>query len=140
MSRKQREKGKRGERQAAKEIERILGIKAARSAQYCGSTGIADINMGEAFHPEVKLRKSIAAIRFWEQAESDRTPQATPFVLMREDRGPFFLMVKLEDLPKLMKEIDNATEGSKHPDNHSGCSTGCSDLGDCSSDDHHRSP
>ena len=108
MSRAQREKGKRGERQAAREIERVLGISAARTAQYCGKTGMADIEMGEAFHPEVKVRKTIAACRFFDQADSDKKESALPFVLMKEDRGPFFLMLKLDDLPDFMKEIENA--------------------------------
>lgn len=110
MSRAQREKGKRGERQAAREIERVLGIPASRTAQHCGKAGMADIDMGAAFHPEVKTRKSIAACRFFDQAESDRGENALPIVLMKEDRGPFFLMLKLDDLPQLMELIADAKQ------------------------------
>ena len=112
MSKSQREKGKRNERLAAKAIESVFGIPACRTAQNTGMNGLADIDMGAAFHPEVKVRKSIAACRYYEQATRDKKPGSVPFVLMREDRGEWMILLSLEDMPKLSKALDDATENT----------------------------
>lgn len=106
MGKYERERGKRNERLAAKAVEQTLGIPARRTAQSTGIHGVADIDMGVAFHPEVKVRKSIAACRYYEQAQRDHIPGSTPFVLMREDRGPWMVMVALTDIPDLMRAIN----------------------------------
>ena len=108
MGRSQREKGKRNERLAAKAFSRIFGVKASRTAQYRGRTGVADLEISDQLHAEVKVRKSIAACRYYEQAVRDCLKGAVPFVLMREDHGDWFLMVKLEDTKTLMDNIENA--------------------------------
>lgn len=108
MSKSQRDKGKRNERLAAKEVTRVLGLQACRTAQNTGMNGLADIDMGSRFHPEVKVRKSIAACRYYEQAIRDMKSGAIPFVLMREDRGDWMLMIKLEDVPAFTDAVDDA--------------------------------
>lgn len=112
MSKSQREKGKRNERFAAKEVTRVLGIPACRTAQNTGMNGLADIDMGPGFHPEVKVRKSIAACRYYDQAVRDMKPGTIPFVLMREDNGKWMLMVQLDDFPNLAKAFDDARKQS----------------------------
>ena len=105
MGKYERERGKRNERLAAKAIERTLGIPARRTAQSTGVHGVADVDMGVGFHPEVKVRKSIAACRYYEQAQRDHTPGNTPFVVMREDRGPWMVMLALSDIPDFIRAI-----------------------------------
>ena len=115
MGKLSRDKGKRNERLAAKAVERVLGIAACRTAQNTGMNGLADLDMGDAFHPEVKVRKSIGACRYYEQALRDHKPGSTPFVLMREDRGDWMVMVALDHLPDLIRAIN---EQHEHRDQH----------------------
>lgn len=138
MSRSQRDKGKRNERFAAKEVTRVLGIEACRTAQNTGMNGLADIDMGPGFHPEVKVRKSIAACRYYDQALRDMKPENIPFVLMREDGGKWMMMLQLEDFPNLAKAIDDARKQStvQHgnpvaatPDVSDRTDRSCSDVG-----------
>lgn len=117
MSKSQREKGKRNERLAAKAVESVFGIPACRTAQNTGMNGLADIDMGASFHPEVKVRKSIAACRYYEQALRDKKQGAIPFVLMREDRGEWMIMLSLKDMPKLSKALDDATKSTDNTSN-----------------------
>tara|TARA_R100000081_G_C4764597_1_gene141927 strand:+ start:374 stop:790 length:417 start_codon:yes stop_codon:yes gene_type:complete len=98
-----REKGKRGEREFANEL-RKLGINARRSQQFCGTDGTADVKTDiEGVHVEVKRRGKIAAIRFLEQAERDKNDGDFPIVAMREDRGPWTVMLRLNNLQELVK-------------------------------------
>lgn len=137
MGRASREKGKRNERLAAKAIERVLGIVACRTAQNTGMQGLADIDMGSAFHPEVKVRKSIGACRYYDQALRDHKPGSVPFVLMREDRGEWMLMLALDNLPDLIRAIH---EQRQQRDQHdpSGCAVGRTDHRDPHSGDDDR--
>ena len=136
MGRASRDKGKRNERLAAKAIERVLNIEACRTAQNTGMNGLADIAMGDAFHPEVKVRKSIGACRYYEQALRDHKPGSVPFVLMREDRGEWMLMLALDNLPELIRAIH---EQRKQRDQHDppGGAVGSTDHRntDCGPDD-----
>ena len=110
MGRAQRDKGNRNERAAAAQWSSITGCPARRSVQYSGRDGTADLIAQDGLHIEVKSRKSIAAIRFHEQAVSDARDGSVPIVLMKEDRGDFFLMVRLVDLPNLVELISAAAE------------------------------
>jgi hypothetical protein len=83
----------------------VTGHPARRSVQYCGSDGTADLIAQDKIHIEVKARKSIGAVRFHDQAVADAKPGTLPIVVMKEDRGDFFLMVRLDDLPKLMETL-----------------------------------
>ena len=129
MGKSSREKGKRNERLAAKAVERVLGIPAIRTAQNSGLHGLADIDMGEAFHPEVKVRKSIAACRYYEQALRDHKPGSTPFVLMREDRGDWMVMVALDHIPDLIRAINDQHE-NRDQHNPAGGAVDCPDHRD----------
>ena len=115
MGRASREKGKRNERSAAAAWTRVTGCPARRSVQYCGSDGTADLVAQDGVHIEVKARKSIAAIRFHEQAVTDARQGTLPIVLMKEDRGDFFLLVRLDDLPTLT-EIVSGDEPRTEPE------------------------
>jgi len=137
MGRSQREKGKRNERLAAKALGDHLGIRATRTAQHCGRTGVADLDIGDKLHAEVKVRKSIAACRYHEQAEHDRIEGATPFVLMREDRGEWFVLVKLSDIETLMESLQDARQ-AEPPDDIAGGATSRPDHRDHRGDDDDR--
>jgi len=135
MGRSQRDKGKRGERLAVKALKQFLDVDSTRTAQHCGRTGVADIDINPQLHAEVKVRKSIAACRYHEQAEHDCVAGATPFVLMREDRGDWFVMVKLKDFEQLTESLQDA-KSTQPSDFNSGSATArSSDRHHCSDDD-----
>jgi Holliday junction resolvase len=96
-----RDKGKRMEREAAKMLMATLGIEAHRSVQYAGTAGDADLRTTlEGVHFEVKSRKSIGALRFYEQAEDDASKTGSiPVVMLREDGDTeWYLLLRLHDL------------------------------------------
>lgn len=134
MGKAQREKGKRGEREAAKALEEHMGIKARRSAQATGQTGQPDLDCKADIHCEVKVRKSIAACRYYEQAERDCLPKRVPFVLMREDRGEWFVMIKLKWLRRFMDAISGQANSSN---SSSDMSTHSSDRRHCNGGSEH---
>ena len=137
MGKSQREKGKRNERLAAAALWQHLKVAATRTAQHCGRTGVADLDISEKLHAEVKVRKSIAACRYHEQAEQDRIEGATPFVLMREDRGEWFVLVKLSDIETLMESFNDARQ-AEPPDHIAGGATSRPDHRDHRGDDNDR--
>ena len=113
MGRASREKGKRGEREFVHAL-RDLGIDARRTQQFSGKAGDADVDSElEGIHWEVKRRTSIAANRFLEQAEEDRKENQSPVVAMREDRGPWMILLKLDDLETLARTLVDALDQSK---------------------------
>jgi len=105
MGRHQREKGKRVERSAAAAWERITGNPARRSVQYCGAEGHGDLIATDGIHIEVKGRKHIAVLRFWEQAKDDARPGDIPIVLMKEDRGDFYVLLRVDDVPMFAERV-----------------------------------
>ena len=108
MGRSSREKGKRGEREFVHAL-RALGIDARRTQQFSGKAGDADVDSSlEGIHWEVKRRTSIAATRFLEQADADRKETQSPVVAMREDRGPWMILLKLDDLETLARTLVDA--------------------------------
>lgn len=112
MGRASREKGKRGEREFVHAL-RALGIDARRTQQFSGKAGDADVDSElEGIHWEVKRRTSIAATRFLEQADADRKENQSPVVAMREDRGPWMILLKLNDLETLARTLVDALETS----------------------------
>lgn len=102
-----RAKGKRGELEAADALGRI-GLDCRRSAQYCGKNGDADlICEGLELHIEVKLCERLNPYRFIEQAVTDsRASRKVPMVVMRSSYKPWLIMVRLDDLPKLVEEMN----------------------------------
>ena len=95
-----RRKGAEGEREAAKKIRANSGpnCHARRGQQFSGSPDSPDIaDAMPGAHIECKRLKQIAAMRFMEQAVRDAGDNV-PLVVMREDRGPWCLMLRLDDL------------------------------------------
>ena len=105
-----RQKGKRGELEFAKVLT-SLGIDARRSQQYAGNEGTADLKTCiPGLHVEVKRRATIGAARFMDQAERDCLPNDLPIVALREDRGSWMVLVKAQELPRLIEKIHDALQ------------------------------
>ena len=107
MSGRSRSKGKRGELEARDAVREHWGaLECVRSAQRAGyhSSDLADALPNA--HVEVKRRKRISALRFFEQAESDKREEEMPVILMREDGDPrWVVMFRIEDSERFVKAL-----------------------------------
>jgi hypothetical protein len=102
-----RQKGKRGEREAAAQISHYWGaVGARRSVQFCGRAGDADLTGVDGLHCEVKRYARIAALDFLEQAEMDAAGGEVPIVLMREDcQTDWTVMLRVSQAPEFARRL-----------------------------------
>jgi len=100
-----REKGKRGEREAAKELNRLFGLEARRAQQYCGEAGDADLLGVDGLHVEVKRVERFHMHPALEQADSDRKTGEIPIVLTRQNGKGWVACCYLNDLPKVIERL-----------------------------------
>ena len=105
-----RQKGKRGELEAAKAFEAATGLQVKRTAQVNGKLS-ADLTGVEGLHLEVKRRQRIAALDFLLQAENDAADESqadggVPVVLMRQDQDKnWAVMLRLDRLADLVSTL-----------------------------------
>ena len=100
-----RNKGKRGEREAAAEIRRIFRTEASRGRQFAGSDDSPDIRTAiPKVHFEVKRVEAFRLYDALAQAIGDAGTN-TPVVLHKQNRQPWVAIVRLEDLPTLATQI-----------------------------------
>ena len=105
MGLRSRNKGKRGEREAAAEIRRILRTEAHRGRQFCGSDESPDVVTDiENLHFEVKRAERLRLYEALDQAIADAGCRI-PIVLHRANERPWVAIVRLEDLPQLAVTI-----------------------------------
>lgn len=105
MGLRSRNKGKRGEREAAAEIRRLFGVEARRGRQYAGTDDSPDILTGiEGVHFEVKRAESLRLYGALEQAAEDAEGKL-PVVLHRPNHRPWVAVVALDDLPRLAEVL-----------------------------------
>ena len=102
----QRTKGAGGEREAAKAIAAHLGLPMERGARN-GIPGAPDLIGWPDVHVEVKRRTAITAARWLDQAIGDASAHdgCRPVVVMREDRGEWMVLMRLEDLPDIAQDL-----------------------------------
>lgn len=104
MSKSEREKGKRGEREVAK-ILKSLGFDTRRTSQYCGNTGDASDVVGvDGFHLEVK-RQETTKIPEWMKQATEECGDNIPCVLHRRSKGVWLATLPMIDLFQLVAEI-----------------------------------
>jgi len=103
MGRMQRDKGKEGEREFARELTWALDCDAHRGRQYCGAPEAPDVKTSiKGVHFEVKRVESLSLYKAMEQAENE-CGDDIPVVGHRRSRKPWLIVVKLSDLSKLVK-------------------------------------
>jgi hypothetical protein len=107
MGKRSRDKGKRGEREAAAMIAHHWNATGARRAvQFCGRSGDADLTGVPGLHCEVKRYARISALDFLQQAEMDASPDTVPVVLMREDTSTeWVVMLRVSDAPEFARRL-----------------------------------
>jgi len=100
-----RNKGKAGERELAHELTRVLGVSARRGVQFHGSPGspdvIADI---PDVHIECKRTERFRLYEALDQAVDDAGTNV-PVVLHRQNRKPWVVIVRLDDLSTLVQKL-----------------------------------
>ena len=109
MSRKSRDKGKRGEREAAKLLSSLLDIEATRGVQFQGSPESPDVSglQDMGLHPEVKRDEttvSKAMYRALAQAGDD-SGERIPFVMSRRNGSAWVIAINASDLVEFCKRI-----------------------------------
>lgn len=108
--RRSRNKGKRGELSAARELSRVLGVPARRGQQFSGIEG-KDVVVGiPGLHVEVKRTEKLSLYPAMEQATRDAKPDEVPLVLHRRNAKPWLVILNLEDLMKLVRTIEHGTQ------------------------------
>jgi len=101
MGLRSRNKGKRGEREAAAELRRLFGVEARRARQFCGGDDSPDVVTGiEGVHFEVKRCESLRLYDALGQAIRDAGTKI-PVVLHRQNAKQWLAIVRLDDLPAL---------------------------------------
>jgi len=105
MGRMSRNKGKVGEREAAKELTRVLGVDASRGRQFQGSDDSPDVRTSlHGTHFEVKRVEALQLYPAMQQATDDAGANV-PVVLHRKNNKPWLVVVRLDDLPRLAEKV-----------------------------------
>jgi Holliday junction resolvase len=108
MGRMSRQKGKRGEREAAAELAVVFGCEARRGVQYQGGPDSPDVVLeGVAVHVEVKRTETLSLYAATDQARDDAGGKI-PLVLHRRNGKAWVAIVELEHLPALAAEVVRA--------------------------------
>jgi Holliday junction resolvase len=101
-----RQKGKRGEREAAAELGAILGVDARRGVQYQGGPDSPDVVLdGVPIHVEAKRTERLSLWAAIEQAKADAPAGAVPIVWHKCNRRESVLILETSQLLALAKAV-----------------------------------
>lgn len=116
MALNSRNKGKRGEREAAKMLKETYGVEARRGVQYDGSMGSPDVVIeGCNIHPEIKFVERINIYSAFEQAVADaKAIGSIPIVLHRKSRKEWLMVLRPSDLHEVSMELKTAEWKALH--------------------------
>ena len=101
-------KGDSGEREAARELNAVLGTSARRGQQRSGLDEQDVIDHLPGTHCEVKRVECLRLYDAVDQAVRDAGDN-TPFVMHRRNRRPWLVVVRLEDLPRFAAVVNEQT-------------------------------
>jgi len=100
-----RNKGKRGEREAAAEVARLLRVEARRGVQFKGTDDSPDIQTSlQGVHFEVKRAERLRLYDALTQAILESGGKL-PVVLHRKNNEEWVAVVRLDDLPELATKV-----------------------------------
>lgn len=97
-----REKGKRGERELAKELNKY-GCECRRGQQYNGADGSADVIGIDGLHIECKRVEALNIHKAINQAISDAKAGETPVVMHRKNGEKWLVTMTLDDFMGIWK-------------------------------------
>ena len=111
MGRMSRQKGKRGEREAAAELGAILGVTARRGVQYQGGPDSPDVVLeGVPIHVEAKRTERLSLWAAIEQAKADAPKGSVPLVWHKANRRESVVIVETARLGELVACVRKALE------------------------------
>ena len=102
-----RNKGKRGELEAAKAVNEALGIAARRGQQFSGLEGEDIVTDLDGVHFEVKRTERLSIYKAMDQASMDAGVNDVPVVLHRKNHEQWLAIVPLTELKTLAERIVN---------------------------------
>jgi len=106
MGRFSRNKGKRGERELALELEKTLGVKARRGVQFQGSPDSPDVITDiPEIHVECKRTERFRLYESLAQAIDDAGDTKIPLVCHRQNQQPWVVVLRLDDLKPLVTTL-----------------------------------
>lgn len=106
MGRMSRQKGKRGEREAAAELGALLGCTARRGVQYQGGPESPDVVLeGVNIHVEAKRVEALNLYAAVEQAKKDAPPGCVPIVWHRKNGRESVVIVETSRLVDFAREV-----------------------------------
>lgn len=108
-----KQKGARGERDLAKEIEKCLGISARRSQQYHGLSELGDVVIDSFIHCEVKRVERLNISNAMKQSimDASRNPKnPVPTVFHRKDREDWMVTLPLKELSRFIRIMSELIE------------------------------
>ena len=107
-----RDKGKRGEREAARELGEVLGVAARRGVQYQGGPGSPDVVLeGVPIHVEAKRVERLQLWAAIEQARADAPAGAVPIVWHRPNGRDSVVIVETSRLADLARVVAGPSGG-----------------------------
>ena len=113
MARMSREKGKRGEREAAAELGELLGVDARRGVQFQGGPDSPDVVLEDVpIHVECKRVEALNLYAAMEQAKAD-AGEKVPVVWHRRNNQPSVVIVETSRLVDLARAIVEAADRCK---------------------------
>ena len=108
MGRSQRQKGKRGERAAAKAVSAALRVNARRGVQFKGGADSADIEVEiPGVHWEVKFVER-ESVRTWMAQAQAECGGGVPVVLHKRSRAEWLVTLPLERLYEFVQRLEEA--------------------------------
>lgn len=105
MGKRQREKGKRGEREVARKLK-DHGYDARRGQQYCGVAGDADVIGLPGIHIEVKRVETFRLYDAMEQAKHDARDGEIPVVFHRKNDCNWVVVMDADQWIEMYKEAE----------------------------------
>lgn len=107
MGRMSRQKGKRGERDLAAELNRVLGehTNAKRGVQFQGGPDSPDVALALPLHIECKRTETLNAYAALAQANADAPAGIPAMVCHRRNGQKWIAIVELDSLPAVAEKI-----------------------------------
>ena len=113
MSKAQRDKGKRGEREFASICRSYGYTDARRGQQYCGSHGDADVIGLPGIHVEVKRVERLDLLGAMSQAIGEARDGEMPVVAHRKNNCGWLITMRLDDWFAVYNSSDLPSRGGK---------------------------
>lgn len=120
MGRFSRSKGKRGERELAAELTRVLGVAARRGMQFQGSPDSPDVVVDiPDLHLECKRTERFRLYDALGQAVDDAGDSKLPVVCHRQNNQPWVVVLRLDDIPRFANILSQLQHDRNDDQGHS---------------------